>query len=248
MKNLKMTIWAIIACVIFTFSASAQSIFQKGTIQISKKKSIEAYISIDFRYPQRFQNSLTYITPDSYAKYIEKGKMKNKKKIDLKLKDFIGYTLDSGQSFTVVKYVDLTKKGMGILPKRICLEQVANGKIDAFKMYSRTTGKISAELGKVVMDSKMDGAALLINYIQNNFQLLLQKDTKNPKNINHINLLNYIGDNEVVKTNYDNNTYGFRDQFVEHQKFGVIVNKTYEESLLKMIEHYNTGDVTSIGN
>ncbi len=135
-----------------------------------------------------------------------------------------------------------------MLPKRICLEQIANGKIDAFKMYSRTTGKISTELAKVVMDSKMDGDALLIDYIQDNFQILLQKDTKNPKNINHINLLNYIGDNEVVKTNYTNNTYGFRDQFTESQKFGVIVNKKYEASFLKMIEHYNTGDVTSVGN
>ena len=239
MKNLIMTIWVVIACVCFTFPASAQSIFQKGTVQINKKKSIEAYISIDFRYPQRFQNSLTYITPDSYEKYIETGKLKNKKKIDLKLKDFIGYTLDSGQIFTVTKYVDLTKKGMGMLPKRICLEQIANGKIDAFKMYSRTTGKISTELAKVVMDSKMDGDALLIDYIQDNFQILLQKDTKNPKNINHINLLNYIGDNEVVKTNYTNNTYGFRDQFTESQKFGVIVNKKYEASFLKYYELLN---------
>tara|TARA_R110002073_G_scaffold72537_1_gene177305 strand:- start:298671 stop:299417 length:747 start_codon:yes stop_codon:yes gene_type:complete len=248
MKRLKIALGVFLVSVFFTFSATAQGIYQKGTIQISKKKSIDAYVSIDYTFPQRFQNSLTYITPDSYAKYQETGKLKGKKKIDLKLKDFIGFTLDNGQTFEVVKYVDLSKKGMGMLPQRKCLEQIADGKIKAYKLYSRTTGKMPRELVNVVMDSRMKGDAMLIDYIQNNFQILLLKDTKNPKNINHINLLNYIGDNEIVQTNYSNNEYGFRDQFTERQKYGVYVNKKYEAALLKMLSHYNGESDYTTGN
>ena len=248
MKKFKIFLGICLVLALTSFTAFAQNTFQKGTIQISKKKSIEAYISIDYRYPQRFQNSITYVTAKDYEKAMQKGKLKNKKKEKMKLKDFIGFSLDNGQHFKVVKYVDLTKKGMGMLPKRMCLEQIANGKILAFKMYSRTTGKISHELANVVFESKKSGDQILIDYIQNNFQLLVQKDTKNPKNIMHINLLNYIGDDERVKTNYENNHYGFRNQFTERQKFGIIVNKNYEASFLKMINDYNGATTEAVGN
>lgn len=248
MKNLKLVIGSLLIGFVFIASASAQSIYQKGTIQISKKKQIDAYISIDYRFPQRFQNSLTYITPKDYAKFQEKGKLKNSKKVKLKLKEFQGFTLDNGQKFKVVKYVDLTKKNLGMLPKRKCLEQIADGTIDAFKMFSPTTGKISYELSDVVFESKKNGDQILIDYIQDNFQILVQKDSKNPKNIMHINLLNYIGDNEQVKSNYEANHYGFRNQFVERQKFGVIVNKKYEASFLEMVQDYNNQNGSTTGN
>ena len=248
MNRLRVIYSSILFIFLFSFSISGQSEFTKGVIQINKKKSIDAYISIDYTFPQRFQNSLTYITPKDYQSYQEKGKLKNKKKIKLNLKDFHGFTLVNGQKFTVVKYVDLTKKGIGMLPKRICLEQIAEGKIDAFKMYSRTTGKISIELADVVMDSKIKGDQLLIDYIKDNFQLLVQKESKTPKNIMHINLLNYISDNEDVKNNYDNNRCGFRNQFSERQKFGVIVNKKYQTAFLKMINDYNGKSIDLVKN
>ncbi|MDH3697338.1 MAG: hypothetical protein OEQ81_01645 [Flavobacteriaceae bacterium] len=241
-----------IALVIFAFfmafSGLAQGLYQKGKIQISKKKHIDAYIQIDYRFPQRFQEDITYLEPDSYAKWQETGKLKGKHKIKLGLKDFEGFALDNGQSFKVIKYIDLTKKGIGMLPKRICVEQIANGKVDAYKLYSNTTGKISYELADVVMDSKMQGDQMLIDYIQDNFQILVQKlpGHKNPRNLQGANLLTLIGDNERVKTNYDNNHYGFRNQFTERQKFGVIVNKQYESSFLKMINDYNGIAVASL--
>jgi hypothetical protein len=108
-----------------------------------------------------------------------------------------------------------------------------------YKLYSRTTGKISYELADLVMDSKTKGNKDLIDYIQNNFQLLIRKDSKNPKNVMHINLLNIIGDNAKVKENYDNNFYGLRNQFTERQKMGKYVNKEYEASFLKMLNDYN---------
>ena len=238
MENRK-SIVTLLVMLLLTLGISAQDIFQKGKIQISKKKIIDAYISIDFRYPQRFQNGITYITPKTYAKSQEKGKIKSKSKIKLKPKDLIGFNLDNGKVFKTVKYADLTGKALKMIPKRLCLEQISDGTIDMFKLYSRTTGKIPYELSNVVMDSKMQGDQLLIDYIQDNFQLLIQKESKNPKNVMHINLLNFIGDNAGVKENYDNNFYGLRNQFTERQKMGIYVNQKYETSFLKMLNDYN---------
>ena len=234
--------------VLSTSCLAAQSIYQKGKIQVGKKKFIDAYIAIDFRYPQRFQNSLTYISPKDFAKFQEKGKLKNSWKEKLSLKDFKGFTLENGKTFKVVKYADLTKKNLGMLPKRFCLEQIANGPIAAFKFYQRTTGKISHELSNVVFESKKNNDKLLIDYIQDNFQILVQKDSKNPRNIMAINLLNFIGDNEQVRANYEANHYGFRNQFTERQKFGVIVNQKYEAAFLRMVNDYNQQNETATGN
>jgi len=233
----------IIACLFVAFFLSiavyAQSIYQKGSINYKKGKSEEAYIQIDFAYPQRFQNSITYITPKSYKKFLKTGKIKNKMKQKLKPKDIGGFSLDNGKVFKTVKYSDLTGKALKMIPKKIVLEQITNGNVQMYKMYSRTTGKIPYELANLVMDSKTKGNQDLIDYIQNNFQLLIQKDSKNPKNVMHINLLNIIGDNAEVKENYDNNFYGLRNQFTERQKMGKYVNKQYEASFLKMLNDYN---------
>lgn len=238
---MKITKLVLSIAIVFLFSsvAIAQNNFKKGVIQISKKKSIDAYVHIDFTKPQNFQSTITYITPKSYESYLKKGKIKGKKKIKLKAKEIKGIHLDDGTKFKTVKYLDLNKKGLGMLPKNLCLEQIANGKIDAYKMYSKTAGKMSYELSNVIMDSKMQGDQLLIDYIQNNFQVLVQKDTKNPKNIMHINLINLVGDNETVKGNYDNNHYGFQKQFVENSKKGVFVHILFEQAFLKMINAYN---------
>ncbi len=249
MKNLNRLLISLSLLLFFSLGAQAQGLYQKGKIQISKKKQIEAYIQIDYRYPQRFQEDITYITPKVFAKWQKKGKrLKSKNKIKLKLKNFESFSLDNGQNFRVVKYADLTKKKLGMLPKRLCLEEIALGKIRAYKFYSHTTGKISHELADVVMDSKIKGDYLLIDYIQDNFQILVQKTElhKNPRNLQHANLLTLIGDNERVLTNYQNNEYGFRNQFTERQKFGVIVNKNYEAAFLSMVKDYNDEGVASL--
>ncbi len=230
---------SVLLFALFSFTAQAQNEFKKGTITLDKGKTVEAYILIDFRYPQRFQSSITYITPGSYAKFQKKGKIKKKKKIKLKPKDIDGFALDNGTTFKTVTYVDLSKKTIGMLPKKICLEQLVDGKIAMYKMYSKTSGKMSYELSNVIMDSKMDGDDLLIDYIKDNFQLLVQKDTKNPKNVAFLNLLRLIGDNERVKENYANNHYGLRDQFTEDRKEGKLVNTKYETAFLKMVQDYN---------
>lgn len=247
MKKDLIRIALIIFAFMMAFTASAQ-LYQKGSIQISKKKHIDAYIQIDYRYPQRFQEDITYIEPGDYAKWEASGKLKGKWKVKLPLKDFIGFTLDNGQSFKVIKYADLTKKNIGMLPKRLCVEQIAIGKINAFKLYSHTTGKISYELSDVVFESKKNGDQILIDYIQDNFQILVQKkeEHKNPRNLQAANILTLIGDNMRVKKNYDSNHYGFQHQFTERQKFGVIVNQQYEAAFLKMVNDYNSDGVAAL--
>ncbi|UCD61641.1 MAG: hypothetical protein JSV59_03460, partial [Flavobacteriaceae bacterium] len=69
---------------LLSVNLQAQGLYQKGSVTFKNGKSVEAYVQIDYRYPQRFQNSITYITPSTYAKYLKKGKIKGKKKIKLK--------------------------------------------------------------------------------------------------------------------------------------------------------------------
>ncbi|MBC2840536.1 hypothetical protein [Robiginitalea sp. SC105] len=233
----------------FSIQAPAQSLYEKGKIQINKRKVLDAYIQIDFRFPQRFQEDITYIEEDAFLKWQKTGKLKNKHKIKLKLSKFEGFTLENGKVFEVVSYADLTKKKLGMLPKKLCLERIADGKVKAYKLYSHTTGKISHELADVVFESKMNKDYLLIDYIRDNFQILVQKvgEHKNPRNLQSANLLTLIGDDDRVRTNYDQNHYGFRDQFVERQKFGVIVNQEYEKAFLKMLNDYNGPGMSTAG-
>ena len=234
MKNLK-SLLGLIAILLFIANISAQGLYQKGELVFKKGKTEEAYIQIDFEFPQRFQQNITYITPKDYAKFEKTGKLKGSMKNKLNPKDVEGYNLDNGMVFRTVRYADLTGKAIKMIPKKMCLEQISDGKILMYKLYSRTTGRINHELADMIFENRSE----LINYIQDNFQLLILKDKKNPTNVMHINLLNYIGDNAAVKENYDNNHYGLRDQFTERQKMGKYVNKKYEAAFLRMVNDYN---------
>ena len=234
MKNTK-SLLSLLLLLFISTGIIAQSLYQKGTLQTKKGKTVEAYIQIDFEYPQRFQQNITYITPKDYEKYQKSGKIKGSMKNKLNPSDLEGFTLDNGQVFKTVRYADLTGKAMKMIPKKMCLEQISDGKILMYKLYSRTTGRINHELADMIFENRPE----LIKYIQNNFQLLILKDKKNPTNVMHINLLNYIGDNAKVKENYNNNHYGLRNQFTEKQKMGKYVNKEYEAAFLRMVNDYN---------
>lgn len=213
----------------------AQGLYHKGTLHLKKGKDKEVYIEIDFAFPQRFQQGITYLLPDDYDKFTQTGKLKGKMKQKMEPKHFEGFTLEDGRVFKTVWYSDLTGKAIKMIPKRMTLEQVADGRILMYKLYSRTTGKINQELADMVFEDRHK----LVAYIQDNFQLLIQKDSDNPKNVQHINLLNFIGDNPRIKENYTNNHYGLRNQFTERQKMGKYVNKEYEAAFLRMLDDYN---------
>ena len=150
MTKLKVICPLFILVFLFSFSIQAQEDnFKKGTIVLNKKKTVEAYISLDFRFPQRFQSSITYISPEDYDKLQQTGKLKGKSKKSIKPKDIIGFDLENGAAFRTVTYMDLGKAGtIGMIPKKLCLEKRVEGKIDVYKLYSHTTGKISYELSK----------------------------------------------------------------------------------------------------
>lgn len=222
--------------------AYAQGNYHKGVLHLKKGKAQEVYIEIDFEFPQRFQQGITYLEPKDYDKYVSTGKLKSKMKQKMEPKHFTGFSLEDGREWHTVLYTDLTGRAIKMIPKRMTLELVADGPIKVYKMYSRTTGKINQELADVFFEDR----ANLVNYIQDNFQLLVLKDKKNPTNIVQINLLNYIGDNARVKENYDNNHYGLRNQFSSGFKMGKYVNKEFEAAFLRMIDDYNQdGEVDS---
>ena len=238
MKNTK-TLLSLLLLLFISTGIIAQSLYQKGILQTKKGKTVEAYIQIDFEYPQRFQQNITYITPKDYEKYQKSGKIKGSMKNKLNPGDLEGFILDNGQVFKTVRYADLTGKAIKMIPKKMCLEQISDGKILMYKLYSRTTGRINHELADMIFENRPE----LIKYIQDNFQLLILKDKKNPTNVMHINLLNYIGDNAKVKENYNNNHYGLRNQFTEKQKMGKYVNKEYEAAFLRMVNDYNNAAI-----
>ena len=169
-KKIVLSVLLILGLVISSF---AQGIYQKGTIHLTKKKSMDAYIQIDWSYPQRFQTSLTYVTIKDYEKALKKGrKIKGKLKEKLQPKDLIGFELEDGKQFQVVKYVDLTSgKMQKMLPKKLILQKLSDGPIEVFKFYARTTGKISSELADLAMDAhtNVEDRKKLHEWIQNNF-------------------------------------------------------------------------------
>jgi len=226
---------------LFSFTVQAQhNSYKKGTIIVNEKKTIDAYIQIDFRYPQRFQSSISYISHEDYEKLQQSGKIKGKAKKNLKPKEIVGFDLEEGKSFRTVKYTDLSSNTkLGMIPKKLCLERLVNGKIDVYKFYSHTTGQISYEIIGAINASKDENDdSILIDYIQDNFQLLVQKDSNNPKNLMAVSLLNYFGDNDTVKENYTKNHYGFRDEFTAKQS-GVIVNRKLEAAFLRLLQDYD---------
>lgn len=152
-----------------------------------------------------------------------------------------GFTLEDGRVFKTVWYSDLTGKAIKMVPKRMILEQVAHGRILMYKLYIRTTGKINQAQADMVFEDSQQ----LIAYIQDNFQLFIQKDSDKPKNVMHINLLNFIGDNSREKENYVSDHYGLRNQFTEKQKMGKYVDKKYEATFLRMLDDYNQEAKTS---
>lgn len=245
MSYKKTVLKSVLFVVFVAFGANAQNDYLKGTIQVDKKKTIDAYILLDFTRPQNFQKEVSYMEPKDFEKYKAGGKAK-KLSETVKAKEIVGFNLDNGRVFRTVKYMDMTKEGMGMMPQKLCLEQIADGTIDMYKYYSHTgsTGsvgvsKISYELADVIRESKKQGDQLLIDYIQNNFQLLAQKDHKTPKNVYSMNMLNLIGDNAKVKENYENNHYGVQQYITGDIKPGLLAHQKFELAFLTMVGDYN---------
>ncbi len=210
--------------------------YEKGTITFSNGKTEDAYIHIDFFYPQRFQTELSYLDEKGYEDY-QKGKKVNKSIIKLKLKEIDGFSLENGKKFKKVKYANmLATKSMDMIPKNLLLEVVTDGKVTIYKKHYRTTGRVY----NVVLEAYNNGGQEFVDFQNDNFELLYQKDkSKNPKNMIGVNLKTLMGDNEEVLTNYNNNHYGFQGEFTQESDFAANVDTAYLETLMKLLADYN---------
>lgn len=238
-----MKIYSLFIIVAFMFSGitvkAADIIpgtYEKGTITFSNGKTEDAYIHMDYFYPQRFQTELSYLDEKGYKDY-EKGKKVKKSIIKLKLKEIDGFSLENGKKFKKVKYANmLATKTFDMVPKYLLLQVTTEGKVTIYKKHYRTTGRVY----DVVLEAFNNGGQEFIDFQNDNFELLYQKDkTKNPKNMIGVNLKALIGDNEEVLTNYNNNHYGFQSEFTKEPDFAANVHPPYLETLIKLLADYN---------
>ncbi len=218
---------------------STCSDYHKGTITLKNGKTKEAYIFIDNCNPHNFQQgNITTIGEKAYKKY-KKGKRIKKKVMEkYKVKQIQGFVLDNGRTFRQVKYVDLSATTkVGMLPKRFMLEVVADGDITVFRKFYRTQNGF---IHGPVMDSKLEGGNNHLQFITNNFELLVQKDKdKNPRNIRNVNLKNYIGDKPEIDDKYLNGDYEFRVQFQRASTFATNCDTPFMDALLELVNEYN---------
>ena len=213
--------------------------YHKGTLTLKNGKTKEAYIFIDNCNPHIFQQgNIITIGEKAFKKY-KKGKRIKKKVMEkYKVKQIRGFVLDNGREFRQVKYVNLSATTkVGMLPKRFMLEVVADGDITVFRKFYRTQNGF---IHGPVMDSKLQGGNQHLEFMTNNFEILVQKDKdKNPRNIRNVNLKNYIGDKEAIDEKYLNGDYEFSTQLQRASSFASNCDTPFMEALLKLVNDYN---------
>lgn len=232
----------LIALLSFTNKAEAQlktpssvGTYEKGTVTTLKGKEIEGYIYMDLMNPQEYQKRVNLIDEKTY-KAFKKGK-KIKKDIEVyKAKDLQSFTLDDGRKFKQCKYVNVfaTRK-QDMLPKKLLLEVITEGKVTVFKKHHHTQGIVSGHLP----DRTKVNDAEYVEWQKNNFEILYQKEGAGAKNMSVINIKALVGDNETVLTNYNNNHYGFQALFTKGPVFESSFQSDALEAFTKMIEDYN---------
>jgi hypothetical protein len=209
--------------------------YEKGAIILDKGKKIEGYIYMDMLNPQEFQKRVNLINEKTHKAFL-KGK-KIKKDIEVyKAKDLQSFTLENGQKFKQCKYVNLlaTRK-QDMLPKKLMLEVVTEGKVTVYKKHHHTQGIVSGHLP----DRTEVNDAEYVEFQKNNFEILYQKEGEGAKNMSVINIKALVGDNEAVLANYDKDYYGFRTLFTKGPVFESSFQLDALEAFTKLVEDYN---------
>jgi len=209
--------------------------YEKGTITLEKGKEIEGYIYMDMLNPQEFQKRVNLINEKTHKAFL-KGK-KIKKDIEVyKAKDLQSFTLENGQKFKQCKYVNLlaTRK-QDMLPKKLMLEVVTEGKVNVYKKHHHTQGIVSGHLP----DRTEVNDAEYVEFQNNNFEILYQKEGEGAKNMSIINIKALVGDNEAVLANYDKDYYGFQTLFTKGPVFESSFQLDALEAFTKLVEDYN---------
>ena len=209
--------------------------YEKGSITLKKGKEIEGYIYMDMLNPQEFQKRVNLIDEKTYKAFL-KGK-KIKKDIEVyKAKDLGSFKLENGQKFKKAKYVNIfAARKQDMLPKNLLLEVVTEGKITVYKKHHHTQGIVSSYLP----DRTEVSDAEYVEWQENNFEILYQKEGAGAKNMSVINIKALVGDNEAVLANYDKDYYGFQTLFTKGPVFESSFQLDALEAFTKLVEDYN---------
>jgi hypothetical protein len=78
-----------------------------------------------------------------------------------------------------------------------------------------------------------------VEWQENNFEILAQKEGEEATNLSTINLKKLVGDNRTVLVNYTKDVYGFRTLFTKGPVFESSFQLDALEALTRMVDDYN---------
>lgn len=214
---------------------SSVGTYEKGTITLENGEKVEGYIFMDMMNPQDFQKRVFLIDEKAYTAFTN-GEDVDKDAVKYDSKDLKSFTLENGKKFKRATYVNLfAKRKQDKIPKQLLLEVATEGKITVLKKYHHTQGIVSRHLP----DRTKVSDAEYVKWMENNFEILAQKEGEEAKNLSTINLKKLIGDNRTVLVNYAKNVYGFRILFTNGPVFESSFQMDTLEAMVRMVEDYN---------
>jgi hypothetical protein len=209
--------------------------YEKGTVTLTDGKEIEGYIYMDMMNPQEFQKRVNLIDEKAYEAY-KAGEDVDKDAVVYDASDLQSFTLEDGKKFKQALYANLfAKRKQDQIPKNLMLEVGTEGKITVFKKYHHTQGIVTSHLPDRTKVSDAD----YVEWQENNFEILAQKEGEEAKNMSSFNIKKLVGDNKAVLTNYAKNKYGFRDLFIKGPVFESSFQMDTLEAFTGMVEDYN---------
>ena len=209
--------------------------YEKGTVTLMNGEEIEGYIYMDMMNPQEFQKRVNLIDEKTYKAY-KAGEDVDKEAVVYDANDLQSFTLENGKKFKQAKYANLfAKRKQDQIPNKLMLEVATEGKITVFKKYYHTQGIVTSHLPDRTKVSDAD----YVKWMENNFEILAQKEGEDAKNMSSFNIKKLVGDNKTVLTNYAKNVYGFRDLFMKGPVFETSFQMDTLEAFTRMVEDYN---------
>ena len=233
----------LIVCFSFTFNntiaqlrtPSSVGTYEKGVITLEDGEKVEGYIYMDMMNPQDFQKRVYVIDEQAYAAFTN-GEDVDKDAVEYDSKDLQGFVLENGKEFQRAKYVNLfAKRKQDKLPKQLLLEVATDGKVTVYKKYHHTQGFVSPYLP----DRTEVNDAEYVEWQENNFEILAQREGEEAVNLSTINIKKLVGDNRTVLINYTKDVYGFRTHFTNGPVFESSFQTEALEALTRMAEDYN---------
>jgi len=214
---------------------SSVGTYEKGVITLENGEEVEGYIYMDMMNPQEFQKRVNLIDETAYTAF-KAGEDVDKTAVVYDSKDLQGFSLENGKKFKRAKYANLfAKRKQDQIPKQLLLEVATEGKITVFKKYHHTQGIVSPYLP----DRMKVSDAEYVQWQENNFEILTQKEGEEAKNMSSINIKKLVGDNRDVLVNYAKKVYGFQTLFMKGPVFESSFQLDTLEALTRMVDDYN---------